>query len=155
SKARYDVILPGWKACVAFASQPMSASSAGIPVALTAASLIGWKTVVGLWGAVILSLAVACRRTDDYFKDRARVLCSMKAFADCFVREFERPLIQQHLPHRPIEAQVRFNPDRSRLDVLLAPQSGLRYPNLTDHKQNVLYDLERIQRTLGDRTFVS
>ena len=83
------------------------------------------------------------------------MLHTMKHFADRFVREFERPLIQQHLPDRPIQSRVRFKPARSRLDVLLAPHGGLRYPNLTDHKKNVIYDVGRVQEVLQDRAFVS
>ena len=41
------------------------------------------------------------------------------------------------------------------LDVLLAPDAGLRYPNLTDHKGNVMYDVVRIQRALSEHAFVS
>lgn len=79
----------------------------------------------------------------------------MKLFAHRFVQEFERPLIQEHLPHRPIESRVRFKPGRSRFDVLLAPQGGLRYPNLTDHQRNVMYDVARVQQALGEPAFVS
>ena len=74
----------------------------------------------------------------------------MKLYAERFVEEFERPLVQPHLAHRPIQSRVRFKPGRARFDVLLAPEpeAGLRYPNLTDHKKNVMYDVVRIQRAL-------
>jgi hypothetical protein len=38
---------------------------------------------------------------------------------------------------------------------MLAPDAGLRYPNLTDHKSNVMYDVVRIQRALSEHAFVS
>ena len=79
----------------------------------------------------------------------------MQRFAERFVEEFERPLVQQHLSHRPIQSRVRFKPGRSRFDVLLAPQGDLRYPNLTDHKRNVMYDVVRIQQALSAHAFVS
>jgi hypothetical protein len=81
----------------------------------------------------------------------------MKQYADRFVEEFERPLKQPHLAHRPIRSRVRFKPGRARFEVLLAPEAeaGLRYPNLTDHKANVTYDVVRIQRALTQHAFVS
>jgi hypothetical protein len=79
----------------------------------------------------------------------------MKLYADRFVEEFERPLIQPHLSHRPIQSRLRFKPGRARFDVLLAPEGGLRYPNLADHKGNVMYDVVRVQQALSEHAFVS
>ena len=123
-------------------------------VTRAASSFIAWVPAV-VWCTVVLLFALTCWLVDEYFTERERVLRTMKRFADRFVREFERPLIQQHLPDRPIQSRVRFKPARSRLDVLLAPHGGLRYPNLTDHKRNVIYDVARVQEALSDRAFVS
>ena len=106
------------------------------------------------WCALVVSIALTCWAT-RYFSRRERVRRAMEQFADRFVREFERPLVQQHLPDRPIQSRVRVKPARSRLDVLLAPHGGLRYPNLTDHKTNVHYDVARVQAVLRDHAFVS
>ena len=80
---------------------------------------------------------------DEHFRQRQQVRRVMQCFADRFVREFERPLIQEHLANPPIQSRVRVKPGRSRLDVLLAPTGGRRYPNLADHRHNVLYDVVR------------
>jgi hypothetical protein len=155
SKGSYDRILPGWKACVTYASQAVAAAPPGPSAAQMVSSLIDWRTVVVLWGATMLSLGVACRCTGQYVKDRERTLCRMKIFADRFVQEFERPLTDRHETGRPIESQVRFSPARSRVEVLFAPNGGRRYPNLTDHRMNLLYDVGRVQDVVGDRGFVS
>ena len=63
--------------------------------------------------------------------------------------------VQPHLARRPIQSRVRFKPGRARFDVLLAPDAGLRYPNLDDHKKNVMYDVVRIQQALSPHAFVS
>ncbi len=173
-KTRYGLKFAGWDACIVGARQPdvtiqptqaVATSFPGGPVAayrppdpeptvrVDSSVLIG-GTVLWFWCTLVLSIALACWG-DEYFKKRALVLHTMQRFADRFVREFERPLMQPHLPDRPIQSRVRFKPARSRLDVLLAPHGGLRYPNLTDHKRNVLYDVARVQEVLQDRTFVS
>jgi hypothetical protein len=43
----------------------------------------------------------------------------MELYAERFIEEFERPLIQPHLSRRPIQSRVRFKPGRARFDVLL------------------------------------
>lgn len=106
------------------------------------------------WGVLALLFTAAYRSADAYFSKRERVLAAMKHFGDRFVEEFERPLMQQHLPHRPIRSRFRFDPDSYRLAVLLSPAGGLRYPNLTDHRTNVEYDVMRVLRLLSDQPFV-
>jgi hypothetical protein len=169
-KTRYGLTFAGWNACIVDGPQPDAAIRPITPVAtsLPSGPVLAYRPadpgpgvqpsvlirVTVLWSTLVLSIALACWG-DEYFRKRALVLDTMKRFADRFVREFERPLIQQHLPGRPIQARVRFKPARSRLDVLLAPDGGLRYPNLTDHKRNVIYDVARVQEVLQDRAFVS
>ena len=42
-----------------------------------------------------------------------------------------------------------------RFDILRAPGEGRRYPNLSDHKKNVEYDVARVMHVLADDSFVS
>ena len=169
-KTRYGLKFAGWNACIVDGPQPDVAIRPTYSVATSSASgpVVAYRSpdpsvgvdsrvLIGgavLWSTLVLSIALACWG-DEYFKKRARVRHTMQRFADRFVREFERPLIQPHLPGRPIQSRVRFKPARSRLDVLLAPDGGLRYPNLADHKKNVIYDVARVQQVLQDRAFVS
>jgi hypothetical protein len=145
-------IQPTQAVATASPNRPVVAYWLGVPLARVDANVLIGGTV--LWWTLVLSIAFACWG-DEYFRKRALVLHAMQRFADRFVREFERPLIQPHRPDRPIQSRVRFKPARSRLDVLLAPHGGLRYPNLTDHKRNVIYDVARVQEVLQDRAFVS
>ena len=71
------------------------------------------------------------------------MLVVMKHFAHRFVREFERPLIQQPT-ERPLRSRLRLSPARARVEILLAPGQGRRYPNLSDHRKNVEYDVVRV-----------
>jgi len=79
----------------------------------------------------------------------------MRRFGERFVQEFERPLIRPGPGDRPIQSRLRFIPHRARLDVLLAPNAGRRYPNLADHKKNVEYDVVRVAELLGKYPFVA
>jgi hypothetical protein len=78
----------------------------------------------------------------------------MQHFATRFVQEFERPLVWSDAG-RPLRSRVRYSARRGRLDILLAPGRGRRYPNLSDHKKNVEYDVARIVRALADESFVN
>src|SRR5262249_4152286 len=69
------------------------------------------------------------------------------------VREFERPLLQ-HAAEPAIRSRLRVRPYRARLEICLAPGTGHRYPNLSDHRKNVEYDVHRVVSALADESFV-
>ena len=178
-KSRYGFIFAGWNACTtvhdalpevtiepvaqvlsspAVADAPPNPAIADAvpdrPFAPASATVVVWAPAA-IWSTVVLALALTCWLGDEYFAGRRDRLRLMKLYAERFVEEFERPLMQPHLSRRPIQSRVRFKPGRARFDVLLAPEAGLRYPNLTDHKGNVMYDVVRIQRALSEHAFVS
>jgi hypothetical protein len=109
-------------------------------------------TKVWLGATVILAL-FGWRVLDGYVGRRKAVLVVMNHFAYRFVREFERPLIERPT-EPPLQSRLRLSPARSRLEILLAPGQGRRYPNLSDHKKNVEYDVGRVLRSLADDSFV-
>lgn len=169
-KSRYGFIFAGWKACTTVddglpqvtsepAAQVLPSPAAadalpGRPDGPTLAAVVVWAPAA-IWSAVVLALALTCWLVDVYLAGRRDMLRAMKLYAERFVEEFERPLIQPHRSRRPIQSRVQFKPGRARFEVLLAPEAGLRYPNLTDHKGNVMYDVVRIQRSLSEHGFVS
>jgi len=95
--------------------------------------------------SVLLIVWLACRAIDEYFLLRDATLEEMRRFAEAFIREFERPLRQPPFLDAPIRTCIRARPGRGRLKVLLAPHRGRRYPNLSDHRTNVMYDVTRGQ----------
>ena len=107
-----------------------------------------------LWPSVAVAVVVLWMLVDEYFTARRQMLDAMRRFAERFVREFERPLLQSPADPRPIRARLRASPDRGRLEILLAPAGSHRYPNLTDHKRNVTYDVDRVVQLLNARSFV-
>jgi hypothetical protein len=78
----------------------------------------------------------------------------LQRFGDVFVSEFERPLRFNDAAVRPVRARLRSVPRDRRLEILLAPGPGRRYPNLDDHRCNVEYDVQRIAGRLRNYSFV-
>jgi hypothetical protein len=165
-KAQYGYVRAGWHACIATGLPAVVAP----PVGSNASS---WTRHVrtayddvlrliqspdsdlGLWLVLLALIAIATHSADHYFKDREQVLKAMQEFSQKFVREFERPLVGGDLSVRPIQSRLRLAPHASRLDILIAPGAGRRYPNLTDHRNNVEYDLQRVLNVLRDEPFVN
>ena len=46
--------------------------------------------------------------------------------------------------------RLRFVRRTQELEIFMAPGAGHRYPNLTDHKKNVEYDIARVMGVLGN-----
>jgi hypothetical protein len=78
----------------------------------------------------------------------------MQGFGSLFLKDFERPLIVDGIATSPIRARLRCDPGDRRLEILVAPAAGRRYPNLGDHRHNVEYDVERITQRLHHAAFV-
>jgi hypothetical protein len=79
----------------------------------------------------------------------------MQGFAERFISEFERPLRQPGSAEPPLQARMRFVQRRRRVDILLAPNGGRSYPNMTDHRRNVTYDVSRVVRLIADTRFTT
>lgn len=164
AKAQYDHIRPGWQACVinerarSQARRALAGTPAGVWIHSAADTLVraiaGIDAAFVLWPALVIVISLAWFGIDEYLADRQRMLDAMQRFGDTFIREFERPLIQHNEPDRPIQSRLRASPHRRRLEILLAPNGGRRYPNLSDHKKNVEYDVTRVLQLLRDQPFV-
>ena len=163
AKSRYDRIRPGWVAC--------TWNTRGGPVQLSMAATAAkdvaseplWKGALAdvrldrFWSLLILLLMMSfgLYEADRRWKQRRVAIVAMTQFGTSVIREFERPLAQSRDPVPAVRSRLRFKPHRSRLEVLLAPAAGRSYPNLSDHRKNVEYDVERVRHALGDTPFVS
>jgi hypothetical protein len=95
------------------------------------------------------------RIVDDYLARRRTAAILVQSFVDRFVDEFERPLVRDDSGERPVKSRLRYGARRGRFELLLAPGEGRRYPNLSDHKRNVEYDVARVMYVLADDSFVT
>jgi hypothetical protein len=110
-------------------------------------------TMLWLCAAVVVPW-FGWRIVDDYLARRKTASFVVNYFARRFVDEFERPLVRCEGEH-PVRSRFRFGVRRGRFKILLAPGEGRRYPNLSDHKKNVEYDVARVMGVLADDSFVS
>jgi hypothetical protein len=67
-----------------------------------------------------------------------------------FVTVFARPLVDTSSGLPPIQTRLRFLRGTQELEISIAPGPGRRYPNLSDHKKNLEYDVDRVIRVLGN-----
>src|SRR5215831_9416985 len=95
------------------------------------------------------------RIVGDYLARRETASIVVQCFVQRFVDEFERPLVRNSVGERPLRSRLRFGVRRGRFSILLAPGEGRVYPNLSDHKKNVEYDVDRVMRVIADHSFVS
>jgi hypothetical protein len=105
------------------------------------------------WAFLVMALMIICSGIDEYISDR-RIVDAMRRFGESFICEFERPLMEQGDLERPIQWHLRTSARRRQLEILLAPTGARRYPNLSDHKKNVEYDVSRILQRLPNQPFV-
>lgn len=158
-KTRYDTISAGSLACLATRTAvrqgtPWAGLRATAPIGAGAPTAPLGTATAATWIALAFAGVLMWRSVGGYLDRRDITLRVMKEFGDRFVREFERPLCDLPQSGRPIRSELRARPDRARLDVRLAPVAGRTYPNLSDHRSNVAYDVGRVLERLGDRGFV-
>jgi hypothetical protein len=126
------------------------------PAASDVLRRLGGVDLTMLWlGATVIVLWLGWWIVDDYLARRKTASIVVGYFVHRFVDEFERPLVQYDVWERPVRSRLRCGVRLGRFDILLAPGEGRRYPNLSDHKKNVEYDVARVMHVLGDDSFVS
>jgi hypothetical protein len=157
AKSSYDDVQAGWRACLMSAhgasrhptQRPAAVAFFGAPYRL----LNGMNPQLLLLADVV-AVVLFWITADRYFSQRQRTVRTMTEYAEQFLREFKRPLIDPVLNVAPVRSRVQVSPAGGRLEIRLAPAGGKRYPNLSDHKDNVAYDVGRIVRSLHNPSFL-
>jgi hypothetical protein len=117
---------------------------------------LGGVDLTMLWLCAALGVPwLGWRIADDYLTRRKTAAIVVQYFVHRFVDEFERPLVRYEVGERPVRSRFRRGARLRRFEILLAPGQGRRYPNLSDHKKNVEYDVARVMHVLADNSFVS
>jgi hypothetical protein len=180
-KARYSGVLAGWHACVptsrlkqalpavaranivrrlpVVAAQAQAAPLPLVPLPVREAPLsrdpVTALALLGLWSAALGAvIGIGCQGVERFQKKRQAMTREMQGFGALFLKDFERPLIVEGTSSSPIRARLRCDPGDRRLEILVAPAAGRRYPNLGDHRHNVEYDVDRITQRLHHAAFV-
>ena len=168
-KADYEEIRPGWRVCLAVerpqqAAMPLARPDPSPVLEPRAAPLfdprpssrVGAISAVSIaWGLATLGLvglSAALFAVSTWAKHRA-LADVMQRFGGDFVREFERPWMQYRGTGPSPQARLRIMPGRARLEILVSPPPGRTYPNLSDHRSNVEYDVARVTAALKHESF--
>jgi hypothetical protein len=150
SKIDYDVIHPGWLVCLA-EGRPSTA-----PAGSSGRSAVVAGDLTFVWVASLIVGALSVSRfAVSYWRQRRERAHIMRRFGGEFVREFGRPLTQFRGNSPLPRARLRISARRSRLEILVAPADGRSYPNLSDHRSNVEYDVARVMAALGRESFAN
>ena len=92
---------------------------------------------------------------DEYVRQRWPIPTQLRRTAQEFIDTFARPLLSQQPSAPAIRSRLRYLPRREELEILIAPNPGRSYPNLSDHRRNVEYDVHRVLSILDDRLTLS
>ena len=149
SKSQYHLIRPGWLACVAVPPSEGQFTKADSEPAIDFVFVFWWA------GFCLFITLIAWLAIERHIQKTQTMRDRMRLFGEMFIREFEQPLVSYGSSERPIRSRVRCMPHRRRLDILIAPDWGHHYPNLSDHKKNVEYDVDRIVQRLCQEPFVT
>ena len=164
AKNQYGRIRPSWVACT-WVTQSIPAKL-GRPIVAapthavkpTDVSTRAWEARPDpLWSLLVLMLMSpwGAYEANRRWKRRRAVIGVMTQFGNSVIQEFERPLVQPRDARPALRSRLRLQPLRNRFQILLAPVAGRSYPNLSDHKRNVEYDMERVRQLLGDTPYIN
>jgi hypothetical protein len=165
-KADYGHVFPGWLACLPremVKGAPEAYEVTATPVATQAYSANAQaeegpgfdpSPILVVSSCLLIALLAGLGARRDFKNARANE-GRLKQLGNRFIREFERPLFRVPSADLPIRSQLRMAPHRGQLKVLIAPNGRRTYPNLSDHRKNLEYDIERILRLLGNELAIS
>ena len=109
------------------------------------------------WWLIAFALGVAAATLVgfDFWQKRQALEETMRRFGGDFVREFARPWTEYRGAGPLPRARLRISPRRERVEILVAPPPGQTYPNLSDHRFNVEYDVARVTAALRHQPFAN
>jgi hypothetical protein len=162
SKDHYDSISPGWTVCLAEGRSPVAirtgspaqpASSVKQPAPRVAELQPAFYDPVVWWFASLVLAGMTSLVALNTWRKQLALAHIMRCFGGDFVREFGRPWVQYRSAGQLPRARLRVNARRARVEILVAPAPGQTYPNLSDHRSNVEYDIVRITAALKHDAF--
>ncbi len=165
-KSRYGRLSTHWQACVArepVKSHPLALAPVAAPPAASPAmppiargpGIVSSRVITRsdvsfamTFGAAVWLMLVIISAVAGY-ATAPPIPPAMQRAAEDFIRVFARPLVDPLSGVAPIAVRLRFVRRVQQLEICIAPCGGRRYPNLSDHKKNVEYDVNRVVRTVG------
>jgi hypothetical protein len=166
-KSQYSRLSTNWRACVArelvksgvrapaiarvASAAPPAAPSATSQAAASAVRPAATQYDISFavtFGAAVSLMLLMISALSSYAAGRPMPPALQRAGED-FLRAFATPLVDPTSAVPPIAGHLRFIRRKQRLEICIAPHGGRRYPNLADHKTNVVYDVHRVIGIIG------
>src|SRR5262245_61774822 len=160
---QYDRIAAGWTVCLAEGRAPaaiptstpaMAAVSVQQSPAIDDLQPIFYDPDVWWLASLVLAAMTSLFALNSWRKQRT-LEDIMRRFGTDFVREFGRPWAHYRGAGATPRVRLRTNHRKARVEILVAPPPGRTYPNLTDHRSNIEYDVVRITAALKPSAFAS
>jgi hypothetical protein len=172
-KSQYNRLRSDWQVCVArelatsdvpaaspapgALAPPVTAASAALPAAWNydLPAGLNYEDIVFAvtFGAGVSLMFLMISAVSSYAAAGPMPPALQRAGED-FLAAFATPLVDPTSAVPPVEGRLRFIPRKRRLQIYIAPNGGRRYPNLSDHKENVVYDVHRVIALIGAHRIV-
>jgi hypothetical protein len=140
-----------WQVCLA---RDITRATDTLPVIVSDGRRSDIEVAVRIGLAVFLIL-LPWALLAEHLRQTRPVPIPMRHHAHRFIDAFARPLLLQSSTDAPIRSRPRYQPARREVEILIAPGAGRRYPNLSDHRGNVEYDVRRVLCLLENCLVVS
>lgn len=154
-KSQYARLSTDWQACVArelVKSNLLASPLAPVSPPPSAPEYdLGFAVTFGAGVALMLLMISAVA---SYAASDRPIPPAMQRTGEDFLTEFATPLVDPASTVPPITGRLRFIHRKQQLEICIAPNGGRRYPNLSDHKKNVVYDVQRVIGLIGAHRIV-
>jgi hypothetical protein len=155
-KSQYSRLSTGWQACVArelVKSNLLASPLVPVPAPPPATPVydVGFAMKFGAGVSLMLLMISAVA---SYAAGARPIPPLMQRAGEDFLTAFATPLIDPTSPVPPVTGRLRFIRRKKQLEICIAPNGGRRYPNLSDHKKNVVYDVQRVLGIMGAHRIV-
>jgi hypothetical protein len=151
AKARYRALDAGWRACVAQGITNGAARSQVATIPDRSRYDVGFASRIAL---AVFMILLSWSALDTYVEKTRPIPEAIRRAGERFIAFFAHPLSQPLSTQPPIRSRLRFVRQHEQLHVLIAPGAGRRYPNLSDHRRNVEYDVNRVLQALDNHLVI-
>jgi hypothetical protein len=138
-----------WAGLLSEAWAGLLAAAGSAPLAVTQYDVAFAVT----FGAGVSLMLLMISAVSSYTAGRPMPPALQRAGED-FLTAFATPLVDPTSAVPPVTGYLRFVRRKKRLEICIAPNGGRRYPNLSDHRENVVYDVQRVVRIIGGHRIV-
>ena len=155
-KSQYSRLSTDWQACVARELVRSNAlASPFVPAAAAPPPAPHYDVAFAVkFGAGVSLMLLMISAIASYAAGARPIPPVMQRAGEDFLTAFAMPLVDPTSAVPPITGRLRFVHRQQQLEIGIAPNGGRRYPNLSDHRKNVVYDVQRVIGVMGAHRIV-